>query len=158
MSKIYYMKEWELNDKTYCCLISEIKKIRSFDDEEKYIEKYVYPHRSRTFSQYLREYMHQNNIAVADVMKNSGINRNYGYNIINGTRKKPGRDKVIALCIGAGMDIDHIQYSLAVAGFCALNPRDERDVRIAAAALRGTKDILRLNIYLEEHGIEPLMV
>ena len=40
------MKEWELNDKTYCCLISEIKKIRSFDDEEKYIEKYVYPHRS----------------------------------------------------------------------------------------------------------------
>ena len=32
------MKEWELNDKTYCCLISEIKKIRSFDDEEKYIE------------------------------------------------------------------------------------------------------------------------
>ena len=99
------MKEWELNDKTYCCLISEIKKIRSFDDEEKYIEKYVYPHRSRTFSQYLREYMNQNNIAVADVMKNSGINRNYGYNIINGTRKKPGRDKVIALCIGAGMDI-----------------------------------------------------
>ena len=34
-------------------------------------------------------YMHQNNIAVADVMKNSGINRNYGYNIINGTRKSP---------------------------------------------------------------------
>ena len=102
--------------------------------------------------------MHQNNVTVADVMKNSGINRNYGYNIINGTRKKPGRDKVIALCIGAGMDIDHIQYSLAVAGFCVLNPRDERDVRIAAAALRGTKDILRLNIYLEEHGIEPLMV
>ncbi len=147
-----------MNDKIYCRLISELKKINTLDEEEKYIRKYVQPYKKETFARYLQGYMQQNSITVAAVMKNSGINRNYGYNIINGTRKNPGRDKVIALCMGAGMDFDSLQRALNIAGFCALDPRDERDVRIAAAVLRGTKDILRLNIFLEEHGIEPLRV
>ncbi len=147
-----------MSDKIYCRLISELKKISTFDEEEKYIRKYVQSYKKETFARYLQRYMQQNSITVAAIMKNSGINRNYGYNIINGTRKNPGRDKVIALCMGAGMDFDRIQRALNIAGFCALDPRDERDVRIAAAALRGTKDMLRLNIYLEEHGIEPLHV
>lgn len=152
------MKEIQINDRAYCCMMAELKKIRSAEDEEKYIKKYVYTYSRETFAQYLQKYMYEKSITVTEVMKNSGINRNYGYNIINGARKNPGRDKVIALCLGAGMDIDDIQYSLAIAGLCILNPRDERDVRIAAAAMRGMKDITRLNIYLEEHGIEPLAV
>ncbi len=147
-----------MNDKTYCSLISELKKIKSIDEEEAYLEKYVFPYKKETFNQYLQGYMHKNRITVAEIMKNSGINRNYGYNIINGKRKNPGRDKVIALCIGAGMNLDEMQYSLNVAGVCALNPRDERDVRIAAAVVRGPASILKLNIYLENLGIEPIDV
>lgn len=147
-----------MDDETYCYMVSELKKIRSYEDEEKYIKKYVVSHSRETFAQYLQRYMNSNSISVANVMKNSGINRNYGYNIINGARKRPGRDKVIALCMGAGMDIDHIQYSLHIAGFCVLDPRNERDVRVAAATLRGVKNVLRLNIYLEEHEIDPLDV
>lgn len=147
-----------MSDRIYCRLISELKKISTFDEEEKYIRKYVQSYKKETFARYLQRYMQQNSITVAAIMKNSGINRNYGYNIINGTRKNPGRDKVIALCMGAGMDFDSIQRALNIAGFCAFDPGDERDVRIAGAVLRGTKDILRLNIFLEEHGIEPLRV
>ncbi len=147
-----------MNDKTYCCLISEIKKIKSIEEEEKYLEKYVFPYKKEAFDEYMRNYMHQNRIAVTTVMRNSGINRNYGYNILNGKRKNPSRDKVIALCIGAGMNLDEMQYSLNLAGVCALNPRDERDVRIAAAVVRGTTNILKLNIHLESLGIEPIDV
>ena len=55
------------------------------------------------FSQYFCEFLAFRNMVLAEVVKKSGINKNYVYQIVNGS-KNPSRDKVIALCIAAGMN------------------------------------------------------
>lgn len=63
------------------------------------------------------------------VIKRSGINRTYGHQLFNGTRK-PSRDKVIQLAIGFGLDIDQTQQLLKSAQESPLTPRIKRDAAI----------------------------
>ena len=93
---------------------------------------------------------------IAELMKRSRINRNYGYNIINGKRLNPSRDKIIALCIAAGLTVGETQETLAAAKAGPLYYRNERDVRIAGALNNGVRDVLKVNLMLSEHGLEPL--
>lgn len=139
-------------------LIEKLKTIRTPSETEAFIKKYVPKEHCITFYEYLQQYIADKALPVADVMNNSRINKNYGYNIINGTRKNPGRDKVLALCIGAGMDFDEVQTALRLAAHPLIDPRNERDVRITVAVNNGIRDVLKLNIILEEKGLEPLQV
>ena len=63
------------------------------------------------------------------IIKLSGINRTYGHQLFNGTRK-PSRDKVIQLAIGFGLDIEQTQQFLKVAQESPLTPRVKRDAAI----------------------------
>ncbi len=137
-------------------LIKVLKEVRTEKEEESYIKKYVNKQAEKNFREYLQAHIVSSQMSVAEVMNNSRINKNYGYNIINGTRKNPGRDKVIALCIGAGMDFDQIQEALYLSNLPPLDPRDERDVRIVVAVNNHVIDVLKLNILLEGKGVAPL--
>ncbi len=135
-----------------------LKQIRESKDEEEFISKYVLNSSNVKFHEYLQDYIVQKDISMASVMNNSRLNKNYGYNIVNGTRKNPGRDKVLALCIGAEMSFDDVQKALKLANHPLLNPRNERDVRIAVAINNRTRDVIKVNLKLEEHNLEPLHV
>lgn len=63
------------------------------------------------------------------VIKRAGINRTYGHQLFNGTRK-PSRDKVIQLAIGFGLDIEQTQQLLKSAQESPLTPRIKRDAAI----------------------------
>lgn len=139
-------------------LIERLKQIKSNREEEAFINQYAYKKEQMQFYEYLRKFIADNGLSMATVMNKSQINKNYGYNIINGTRKNPGRDKVLALCIGAGMQFDDVQKALELAGQPGLSPRDERDIRISVAINNRLCDVLKLNIHLEENELSPLDV
>ena len=80
------------------------------------------------------------------------------YNILNGDKKNPGRDKVIALCIGAEMNYSQTQRGLEIAKAAPLYPKDERDVRIAVAINKGIRSVTEVNLLLDQCGVEPLKV
>lgn len=63
------------------------------------------------------------------VIKRAGINRTYGHQLFNGTRK-PSRDKVIQLAIGFGLDIEQTQQLLKAAQDSQLTPKVKRDAAI----------------------------
>lgn len=62
----------------------------------------------------------------ADVIRKSGLDRYYAYQIFNGT-KNPTRDKVVMLCISADMTFDEIQNLLKITGYAILYAKDRRD-------------------------------
>ncbi len=64
---------------------------------------------------------------MSQVVARSKVNRNYVYNITGGVKRNPGRDKIIALCIGACMNYEETNKALEIGGYCRLNPKDERD-------------------------------
>lgn len=137
--------------------IRELISIKDVYDEEAYIQKYAVDEEI-TFGEYLNKIMERNNLSVNEVMEASGINRNYGYNIFRGVRSHPSRDKVIALCIGAGMTLYETQRALLLSGNAGISPQCERDIRIARMINIRARDVIRLNLWLFEKGLEPLKI
>lgn len=137
--------------------IRELISIKDVYDEEAYIQKYAVDEEI-TFGEYLNKIMERNNLSVNEVMEASGINRNYGYNIFRGVRSHPSRDKVIALCIGAGMTLYETQRALSLSGNAGISSQCERDIRIARMINIRARDVIRLNLWLFEKGLEPLKI
>ena len=110
----------------------------------------------QTFSDLLLQQMEARGLRKSEVVRRSGISKNYVYNILSGSKANPGRDKVLALCIASEMTYRQTQHALEIAGVRPLYPRDERDVRIAIAINGGLQEVIIINILLDEYGLDPL--
>ncbi|MFQ8601532.1 MAG: helix-turn-helix domain-containing protein [Anaerovoracaceae bacterium] len=120
--------------------------VKTEKEIQEYVSKYTRGN-YRNFSEYFNVYLAEHELKMSEVIKKSNISRNYVYNIVNGDRN-PGRDKIIALCIGAGMNYSEINRALKIAGEGVLYPKNERDARIAAAVNNGIDSVVNLNIIL----------
>lgn len=110
------------------------------------------------FHTYINQMIGEKNLQVSEVIRRSGISRNYVYNILNGYKQNPGRDKIIALCIGASMNYEETNRGLETGGYCRLQSHHERDVWIAVAVNTGNRNIQSINEELEAHGLKPLEI
>lgn len=68
----------------------------------------------------------------AEYIKKANMHRTYGYQILNG-QKMPGRDKVLALCLAAEINLDETQHCLRYANQPQLYARNRRDAIIIYA-------------------------
>ncbi len=109
---------------------------------------------SRTFSSYINQLLTEKHLQSADVIRDSQIQRNYGYQILDGT-KNPGRDKVIAICLSASCTLEETQRALALAGAGALYPKKIRD-SILIFALNRQLSVSQTNELLYEYKEAPL--
>ena len=66
------------------------------------------------FNSYIKAILAQKDMSIADMQKKSGIDRNYIYQIMDGS-KRPGRDKIIAIAIASGMNLLECQRALEIA-------------------------------------------
>ncbi len=131
-----------------------LQKARSDEEEESFVEAHAGGYTE--LHTFLNDIMAKKGISVSELIAGSGINRNYIYNILNGQRKNPGRDKVLALCIGLGAGFADTNRALELVRLAPLYPRDERDIRIALALNRGVTKVTLVNLMLEEKGLPPL--
>ena len=88
------------------------------------------------------------------VIKRSAIDRTYGHQLFNGTRK-PSRDKVLQLAIGFGLDVDGAQELLKLARQTSLYPRIKRDA-VILRCLNVHKDIIETQCTLQALGLTLL--
>ena len=86
-----------------------------------------------TFADYFFSLPGVNENSKAEIVKRSGIDRNYAYQILNNTRKNPSKDKVIALCLAANTTLDQARRALKIAGCPDLYVRNRRDAVITYA-------------------------
>lgn len=131
-----------------------LQKVGSDTEAEQYVKDYTVG-QYETFADYINDYIAAHNLEVNDIITRSNISKNYIYNIINGKRN-PGRDKVIALCIGAGMSVREINRGLKIANLGILYAKDERDARITIAINRGIRNVIDINIILEKQNLDIL--
>ncbi len=82
-----------------------------------------------TFPEYLSELCEKKGLIPEHVIKAAQIDRTYGHQLFNGTRK-PSRDKVIQLAFGFAMTVDEAQCLLRIAEKNPLYPRIKRDAAI----------------------------
>ena len=134
----------------------ELYELDTQKNTEDFIEKWC--SKEPEFHQTINAIIAKKGISISELMHSSRINRNYGYNILNGRRKNPGRDKVLSICIAAKLSVKDTQELLMIAKVGGLYYRCERDVRIAAALNNEIGDVIKMNIILESKGLEPLSV
>lgn len=112
------------------------------------------------FNQYLANHR---NIKLANIIKDSGLSRQYAYQILNGT-KKANRDRILALCFAAGMNLDEINHALIYAKHNPLYAKNKRDAIIIVAInskCRGANDYATatdLSLLLDEQGQTALVI
>lgn len=79
-----------------------------------------------TVGEWLCRFLEQYSIKKADVIRRSGLNRIYGYQIFADT-KTPSRDKLIALIFGFPLPLEDANKVLKIAKVRDFYVRDRRD-------------------------------
>ncbi len=113
-----------------------------------------------TFSDFFNDYLAKHyELKLADIVRDSGITRQYAYDIINGKRNG-SRDKIISICFSACMSFDEINHALIYSGHNQLYIKNKRDAFIINA-IKFKKNLnltntTALNAYLDGYNQEPL--
>lgn len=74
-------------------LLNETPQVSDYIEKEK--ENMV---QQTSLSQYLNTLLKEKQIDKSQMIKLSGLDRTYAYQILSGTKKNPNRDKVLAIC------------------------------------------------------------
>lgn len=112
------------------------------------------PKNKTSFPDYLSKKMQEKGVAPGRLWELSLIQRNYGYQILNGT-KTPGRDKIIAICLSLRLTIEETQRTLALANTGALYARRKRDSILIFAIQKGLS-VMDTNMLLYDMSENPL--
>ena len=144
-----------MDQETTRSLSKRLQSINDDDSGERFIKQHA---GKRDLHIILNELLAKKEMTISDLISRSGINRNYIYNILNGERRNPGRDKIIAICIGLEAGFGNTNKALEAAKLSPLYPKDERDARIAIAINKGVRNVTDVNLMLERSGLKPLDV
>ena len=109
---------------------------------------------SPEFDALLKQFCEQRKLLPAQVIERSQIERTYGHQLFNGTRR-PSRDKVIQLALGLGLNVEETQRLLRSAGKSQLYPRLKRDA-VILYGIQKKLPILTLQECLTKYGLTLL--
>lgn len=106
------------------------------------------------FCTLLKRCCEQREMLPAQVIERSQIERTYGHQLFNGTRR-PSRDKVIQLALGLGLNVNETQQLLRSAGKSQLYPRLKRDA-VILYGVQKKLSILAVQESLTKYGLSLL--
>ena len=109
----------------------------------------------RTFAEFFLSLPETAAADRAELIRKSGLERTYAYQILNGTRPKPGRDKILRLCLAAGLSPAKTRKALEAGGEAPLYSRNRRDA-ILTFALQKHCSVEDTVLLLDSFGETPL--
>lgn len=140
-----------MNEKTTDELALEIHAATDIAD---YLTKNKQELLSQNLPEHLEALLAEKKLTRADVVRGSNLDRVYLYQIFDG-KKKPSRDKLIAIAFGLRLSVEEAQKLLKISCNRELYARDERDALILFA-LEKQDNLLNTNVLLNNHGLETL--
>lgn len=103
---------------------------------------------------YLRELLCRHGVCVKDVIRRCNLERSYGYQLFNGTRR-PTRDVLMVLSLELGLSGDEARRLFEIAGRAPLYARRRRDAAVLYGLSHGlsSADVHELLLELGEEGL-----
>ena len=102
-----------------------------------------------SLAKYLELLLNEKGLRKSDVIKRSNMDKNYAYQIFNGNKTHPSRDKMLALAIGMGLNV------LKIAGTCDLYARNPRDSVLIYCLHKGA-GLMEVNELLSDYNLDIL--
>ena len=131
-----------------------LRKISDTKGMEAFLEDLEVSDCHKTFREYFRSLPQVHALTDTEMIQKSGIEKSYYYQIMKGT-KNPGRDKVLRLCIGAGLSTRETIRCLELNGNALLYPKNRRDI-ILSVAIKQKASVDDANLLLDKYGEDPL--
>ena len=128
--------------------------IDNTQDMEKFMEQPKVTDSFKTFPEYYRSLPRVKETTDSALIELSGIERSYYYQIMKGTRH-PSRDKILRLCIGAGLTLRETTRALELSENAPLYPKSRRDI-IITVAINQSATVIDTNLLLFEYGEKAL--
>lgn len=108
-----------------------------------------------SIGEYLEMMLTKKKMKKSEVIEKSNLDKNYAYQIFNGNKKNPSRDKLIMLAIGMGMTIEETRKLLKLSGHSDLYIRSVRDAAIIFCIMN-KKGIIETNEMLSDMSLDIL--
>ena len=131
-----------------------MKRLFKAADLDTYLEGNESNLHSPDFYTLLKQACEKRDMLPAQVIERSQIERTYGHQLFNGTRR-PSRDKVLQLALGLGLSVDETQRLLRAAGKSQLYPRLKRDA-VILYGIQKKLPILAVQESLTKYGLTLL--
>lgn len=135
-------------------LMSLLKSINDESNLENYLSKTLGKSTDLQLHEYLSKTFKDKGLNKSTVIKNADIDRTYAYEILRGD-KKPGRDKILQLCIGGNLSLDESNKALKIGNAGELYAKIPRD-SIIIFGINKNLDILDINELLFSYNL-PLL-
>ena len=139
-----------MEPKTTDELMKILNSMDGLSELEAYAQITVKETSDTTFPEYIGHRMEDAGMSLSQLICEAQVQRNYGYQILNGTRK-PGRDKVIALCMALKLPLSEVQRALTIAQAGVLYPKHRRD-SIVIFCINNGMSVLETNDLLDQLG------
>ena len=135
-------------------LLNEIKSSKSLDDVwmNEHAESMI---ESMDLSEFLEEMLIRHDTKKNEVIKRSSLDQTYAYQIFQGLKKKPSRDKLIRLALSFPLSVDETKLLLHYGSCEMLYPRVPRDAYLMYA-IHNRYSVIKTDAYLDERGERPL--
>ncbi len=143
-----------MEESTTSNLAKVLKNIDTAQEMEHYMELPEVMNSCQTFPEYFRSLPAVQEMDTGELIRSSGLERSYYYQVMKGTRS-PGRDKVLRLCLAAGLNLKETTRALELSGNAVLYPRKRRDI-ILTVAVNQMADVDDTNLLLFKYGEKPL--
>ncbi len=104
---------------------------------------------------YLNTLLTEKGLKKSAVINRSGLERSYAYQIFNGTKVNPSRNKILMLALGMSLSFEEAQKLLKICRLPLLYVRDPRD-SIIIFAMEKRMNLINLNELLSDYGLELL--
>ena len=131
-----------------------LSEIDSTKEMEQYLETPKVADSFHSFPKFFRSLPAYGAMDSGDLILQSGLERSYFYQVMKGTRS-PGRDKVLRLCLAAGLSLKETTRALELSGNAVLYPRNRRDI-ILTVAINQKAGVIDTNLLLTQYGEKPL--
>ena len=140
----------EPNAITTSKLLTMIRNAQTFEEATTYHETAEEP----TFDHYLYSLMDARRFTPKDMIARTMIERSYFYHILNGA-KSPGRNIVLRIGFGLGVNLSEMNQLLRLAGLSGLYAKIRRDA-LLIYAVQQRYTMKQANQLLTEAGETPM--
>lgn len=131
------------DSKTTGELLHILTSTHSQKELDNYLETHTESDASMDFAGCFQHFLDIHGLKKSDIIRAAQLDRTYGYQILSGARQ-PGRDKILALCIAAGLTLRETQRCLECAGEGILYARSSRDA-VIIYGIEHRMDVMQIN-------------
>ncbi len=109
----------------------------------------------KSIGEYFQLLIAEKGLKKSEIIKKSNLDKNYAYQIFNGTKTNPSRDKIIMLAFGMNLTVDETRKLIKICELPDLYVRNPRDGAIIFCLEKGYS-LLQTNEMLNDLKLDIL--